>query len=243
MSDHQRTTARCRTVTLIDIEPKLECECKFRASFDDDFMGPLRILRELLGELHALGGRIKTAVYFERDGRLQQAGLTLRCSRRLTYGLRFQLKQILELRGAMRVSFEHSWNTDNAGLDLTDPFQRRLPVLAPAIAAAFDVDELTNADALRELRPAASMRVMRTAWIAMLPERRELPMFKVLLDRVQLIDLRVGVERSARYSELELELDQEYPRAYELAQVLAERFADIGYPATVESKCSEMLRC
>ena len=230
-------------MTMIDVEPNLECECKFRARFDDDFAGPLGALREMTGELHPLGGRNKTAVYFERDGRLQQAGLTLRCSRRSGDGLRFQLKRTLEVRGPMRVSFEYAWRTLDAGLDLTDPFQRRLPVLAPVIKAAFDRDERDSAAALCELRPAAEMHVMRTAWIAMLPGLSEIPLFKVLLDRVQVSDLRTDADRRSIYSELEIELDQEYPRAYELAYVAAERFAAMGYASTTDSKCAEMLRC
>jgi hypothetical protein len=228
---------------MIDVEPNLECECKFRAEIHDDFAGPLDALRDIVGPLRPYGGRERTAVYFERNARLHRAGLTLRCNRSSKDELRFQLKRVLELRGPMRISFEYNWRTHRSGLDLTDPFDRRLPVLRPVIEAAFDPHERDDEKALSELKPAVKMRVLRTAWIAMLPEAPDIPVFKVLIDRVQLLDLRDRAHLTSAFSELEIELDQEYPRAYSLAHTAVTRFAEIGYRPTTDGKCSKILRC
>jgi hypothetical protein len=224
------------------LEPNLECECKFRASFDDDFVAPLAAVRGMAGELRPLGNREKLDVYFERDGRLRAAGLALRCNRRPKGGLRFCLKQTLELRGPLRIAFEHVWDTGPTGLNLADPFERRLPVLAPVLEAAFSLDERDDVAALSELKPVAKVQVARTAWLVMWQERPTIALLNVLLDRVCVEDLRCGSAGPSRFSELEIELDQEYPRAYEIAEGLSRAFAGMGYVSTIDGKWTEILR-
>ncbi len=221
---------------------KIECELKLRREYGHDFRPALAAMADLVTSRRVGEPTPYIHCYFDLDAALSSADASFRI-RRISRGLRHIFKRPIENRSGLLVRREHILDSRDP-LDLANPFQRRIALVAELLAMIAPSAEGGTPERLRRFRAQVVLRNQRVAHVAYDFARGIERALFLCVDQVECFNpTRGDIVPFARFSELEIEVDRQHPGAYDWLAECRDRLAFEGYSAANYSKYHHAIVC